>query len=116
MRQSSTCSLNRHGRCSTVAVWGGHSSRYLVRPLAPPQPITGAQDPKQVWVLDLQYKPEVWYWETVSLLRKVALAIIAVLLATEGLAAGRSAGDTQYCPTGGLSAGTSSLLSTGCSY
>jgi hypothetical protein len=31
-----------------------------------------------------QYKPETWYWETVTLLRKVGLALIAVLLATQG--------------------------------
>jgi len=31
-----------------------------------------------------QYKPATWYWETVTLLRKVVLALIAVLLATQG--------------------------------
>ena len=34
--------------------------------------------------LYMQYKPQAWYWETVTLMRKVGLAVIAVLLATEG--------------------------------
>ncbi len=34
--------------------------------------------------LYMQYKPRAWYWESVTLMRKVGLAVIAVLLATQG--------------------------------
>jgi len=34
--------------------------------------------------LYMQYKPGAWYWESVTLMRKVGLAVIAVLLAPQG--------------------------------